>query len=478
MIIHDLKDSILQAATEGKVVHQNTKESASDELIKILEDPKDNKKYKYMEIKNEPFQIPTNWVWVKLEDICLKITDGTHRTPKYTSDGIPFISVKDVSNGKLDFSDTKFVSKEEHEELYARCNPEYGDILITKVGTTGVPVLVDTDKQFSLFVSVALLKINTTKIYNKFLIYFLNSPVVQKQVKENTRGIGNKNWVLDAIKSTIIPLPPLEEQYRIVDKLNILFSRFDEVEPIENELHMIKSHFASDMRKSIFKSAIEGKLTVQNEAENSIDLVQEAIDLKNDSVKNKKSKMTYKSDKKIPLLIEIPGNWSKVCIGQICDITSGGTPQRANSNYWNGNIPWLKIGDINSKYINECSEYITEEGLNNSSAKWFEPGTILYTIFATIGTVGILNFRATTNQAIAGITIHGNIYKDYFYYVCIALKDILVNQGRGCAQMNINQEILSNVEIPIPPLEEQHRIVEKIEQLLPLCDDIENLVND
>ena len=162
----------------------------------------------------------------------------------------------------------------------------------------------------------------------------------------------------------------------------------------------------------------------------------------------------------------------------ISDISSGGTPARTNSAYWNGSIPWLKIGDLSGKNISSCSEYITEEGLKNSSAKWFESGTVLYTIFATIGNVGILNFRATTNQAIAGIKLFGNINKEYFYYVCLALKDILISEGRGCAQLNINQEILSNVEIPIPPLEEQQRIVDKIEQLLPLCDDIEKIINE
>lgn len=478
MIVQELKDSILQVATEGKIVEQHMKESAKDELISILADQKDNKKYKYSEVIDKPFAIPDNWVWTKLEDICLKITDGTHKTPKYTSEGIPFLSVKDISSGKINFDDTKFISIDEHKELYTRCNPEYGDILITKVGTTGVPAIVDTNKEFSLFVSVALLKINNNKIYNRFLMYFLNSPIVQKQVKDNTRGIGNKNWVLDAIKATVLPLPPLEEQKRIVDSLDNVFLKLEKIEPIEMELKNIKQNFGINMRKSIFKSAIEGKLTNQKETESSIELVQEAIREKNESVRLKKSKMTYKEEKKIPLPFKIPDNWSKVCIGQIGDITSGGTPQRANSNYWNGNIPWLKIGDINSKYINECSEYITEEGLNNSSAKWFEPGTILYTIFATIGTVGILNFRATTNQAIAGITLHGRIDKEYFYYVCLALKDVLVNEGRGCAQLNINQEILNNVEIPVPPLEEQRRIVDKIEKILPLLDDADNIVNN
>lgn len=478
MIVDELKNAILNLSTEGKLVEQKENEDAHQELIKILSDEKENKRYKYVEIIDYPFNIPKSWVWIKLEDICTKITDGTHSTPKYSLEGIPFLSVKDISSGKIKFENTKFIEKEEHDKLYVRCNPEYGDILISKVGTTGVPAIVDCYEEFSLFVSVALLKFNKTKINNKFLYYFLLSPIVQKQVKDNTRGVGNKNWVLDAIKNTILPLPPIEEQQRIVNKIEELFAKLDEIKPIEEELKLIKNKFSNDMKKSILKSAIEGKLTIQNKNESSENLIKIAMEQKSDAVRKKESKITYKKEKIIPLKFDIPENWSKVCIGMISDISSGGTPARTNSAYWNGSIPWLKIGDLSGKNISSCSEYITEEGLKNSSAKWFESGTVLYTIFATIGNVGILNFRATTNQAIAGIKLFGNINKEYFYYVCLALKDILISEGRGCAQLNINQEILSNVEIPIPPLEEQQRIVDKIEQLLPLCDDIEKIINE
>ena len=155
-------------------------------------------------------------------DLLKKLTDGSHSTPKYTGAGVPFISVKDISSGKMDFSNTKFISQEEHEDLYKRCNPERDDILLTKVGTTGIPVVVETDKEFSLFVSVALLKFNTDLIFNKYLTYVIKAPVVQIQVRENTRGVGNKNWVMRDIANTILPLPPLAEQKRIVARIEQL----------------------------------------------------------------------------------------------------------------------------------------------------------------------------------------------------------------------------------------------------------------
>lgn len=137
------------------------------------------------------------------------------------------MSVKDLSSGRLDFSNCKFISELEHKELYSRCNPEEGDILLTKVGTTGIPVIIDTNQQFSLFVSVALLKFSQTLLSAKYLIHLINSPFVQMQAEENTRGVGNKNWVMRDIAHTLIPLPPLSEQNRIVEAIKRLFARLD-----------------------------------------------------------------------------------------------------------------------------------------------------------------------------------------------------------------------------------------------------------
>ena len=171
-----------------------------------------------------PFEIPKSWCFCRLGTILHKLTDGTHSRPKYVESGVPFISVKDVSSGILDFSNCKYISEEEHSELYKRCNPEQGDILLTKVGTTGIPVIVNTTDEFSLFVSVALLKYNQEFLYNEYLIHLINSPLVQRQAEENTRGVGNKNWVMRDISNTLIVIPPLKEQYRIVEKLKNTFN--------------------------------------------------------------------------------------------------------------------------------------------------------------------------------------------------------------------------------------------------------------
>lgn len=161
-------------------------------------------------------------------------------------------------------------------------------------------------------------------------------------------------------------------------------------------------------------------------------------------------------------------------MGQVFEITAGGTPSRTSSEYWGGSIPWVKIGDMKGKYVNSTSEFITEKGLNNSSAKVFEEGTLLYSVFASIGTVSILGIKATTNQAIAGLSKYADdLDTDYMYWALVGLKDVLLGQARGMAQLNINQKILSNAIVPIPPFSEQKRIAKKVDELMARVADLE-----
>ncbi|WP_265668148.1 restriction endonuclease subunit S [Lactobacillus amylovorus] len=227
-----LKSKVLDLAMRGKLVKQDPNdESASVLLEKIKADTatrianKQTKKIrmeKHSGEENLKYKIPDNWTWTRLGYLIYKLSDGAHRTPKYISEGIPFLSVKDMSKGKIEFENCKYISKEDHARLYERCNPEKGDILLSKVGTTGVPALVETEKKFDLFVSIALLKFNHTYVDQNYLKYLIESPIVQIQAERNTRGVGNKNWVLRDIAGTVVPLPPISEQKRIVSKIKQL----------------------------------------------------------------------------------------------------------------------------------------------------------------------------------------------------------------------------------------------------------------
>ena len=154
-------------------------------------------------------------------------------------------------------------------------------------------------------------------------------------------------------------------------------------------------------------------------------------------------------------------------LGEICDVVSGGTPSRTNTAFWDGGIiPWIKIGNIKGKYVSEADEYITQAGLEGSSAKILSKGTVLYTIFATLGEAGILTIDACTNQAIAGITIKNQdeVLADYLYYYLKSKKSYINNLGRGVAQNNINLSILRNLEIPLPALPVQRQTVDILDK--------------
>jgi type I restriction enzyme S subunit len=168
----------------------------------------------------------------------------------------------------------------------------------------------------------------------------------------------------------------------------------------------------------------------------------------------------------------IPKHWQFKKLGEVCETTSGGTPSRSKSNYYNGNIPWVKSGELDKGLILDTEEKITEEAIKNSSAKLFPKGTLLIALYgATIGKLAFLGVDAATNQAICGIYKNEKLNSNYLYYFLFSKKQSLIKQGIGGAQPNISQGILKNLDIPIPPFTEQQAIVAKIDELLS---DLEN----
>ena len=168
---------------------------------------------------------------------------------------------------------------------------------------------------------------------------------------------------------------------------------------------------------------------------------------------------------------EVPEGWCWTTLGEIGTWQAGGTPSRMHKEYYGGSIPWLKTGDLNDGFITTVPEYITEEGLNNSSAKLNPAGSVLIAMYgATIGKVGILGIPATTNQACCACVDYNGIIQKYLFYFLLSHKEKFIALGGGGAQPNISKEIITKTPIPIPPMEEQLRIVEKIEKLYSQLD--------
>ena len=172
-------------------------------------------------------------------------------------------------------------------------------------------------------------------------------------------------------------------------------------------------------------------------------------------------------DDEIPFTI--PETWEWVRLGSIGNWGSGATPNRTNPEYYNGNIPWLKTGDLNDGYIDYIPESISELALEKTSVRLNPTNSVLIAMYgATIGKVGILTFPATTNQACCACNPI-EIYNEYLFYFLMSNKSQFIKQGEGGAQPNISKEKIIATLMPVPPIHEQYRIVNKIKELLPLC---------
>ena len=169
---------------------------------------------------------------------------------------------------------------------------------------------------------------------------------------------------------------------------------------------------------------------------------------------------------------EVPENWVWVRLESVASWGSGGTPSRKHEEYYNGDILWIKTGELNNGWIYDTEEKITDEGLKKSSAKLFPPYSVLIAMYgATIGKVAILGVPATTNQACACAVCNKSLLYMYLFYYCISQKNVFIEKGKGGAQPNISQIILKQHPIPLPPLFEQQRIVERIEELFAKLDE-------
>lgn len=177
----------------------------------------------FIDMFGDPVTNPKGWDIKKLSEICIKITDGTHSTPSYTDSGVPFLRVTDITCSN---DSKKFISQLEHRQLIKRCKPERGDILYSKNGTIGVAKVVDWDYEFSIFVSLCLLKIKKEIILSEYLSNYLNTPIALNQAKKHSKTGTVTNLHLNEIREILVPVPCIELQKRYLEKVkNIKLAR-------------------------------------------------------------------------------------------------------------------------------------------------------------------------------------------------------------------------------------------------------------
>lgn len=208
-------------------------------------------------------QVPKHWGVTRLKHVTHKIIDGAHFTPTYVSEGIPFLRVTDIvkSKGKgINLDGVKFIPASEHEELIKRCNPEKGDVLYSKNGTIGIPRVIDWDWDFSVFVSLSLLKTEKNKINSNYLAYYLTSKVTQNQIEIGAKSNTVTNLHLDKIREFIVTLPSLDEQKSIVNKLDLGTKKINDM--IAANLKTVER--LKEYRTALITSAVTGKIDLRD----------------------------------------------------------------------------------------------------------------------------------------------------------------------------------------------------------------------
>ena len=251
-----LKKSILQCAIEGKLVKQDPNDEPASVLLerikvekeKLIKEGKikrdknesyiyqgDDKNYYEKMLKNNEvidiskytFSLPNNWMWATLSQLSIQITDGTHKTPSYVTSGIPFLSIANISTGSYD-GKPKYISVEEHQNLIKRCKPEINDILLCRIGTLGKPFINNLNFDFSIFVSLGLIKL-INKNLSSFVKVVLDSPNSYNFIDLVKVGGGTHTFKINIedIGKFPIPLPPIEEQNRIILKTNEIIKKID-----------------------------------------------------------------------------------------------------------------------------------------------------------------------------------------------------------------------------------------------------------
>ena len=510
-------------AFKGKLSNRNSLES-SQLLIKELNEFKQKlidkgviKKSKKLSIE-EKYIIPSSWTWLTLQDY-LDVRDGTHDTPKYIEKGYPLITSKNISSGKLDFTDVKYISKKDHESISIRSKVEFGDILFAMIGSIGNPVLVDTYQEFSVK-NVALFKPYQREITNiryvlKYLIY------ITDHLKANAQGAVQSFVSLNVLRNTPIPIPPLDEQQRIVTKVDELMQLCDQLEQQQNlssEAHdqlvdtflsvltnstdvdefqqnwqRISENFdllfttvysIEQLKQTILQLAVIGKLVKQNpNDEPANELLKQIAEEKARLVKEgkiKKSKLLPNiSEEEKPH--EIPHNWKWVYLNNIAYVGTGATPSRTNPEYWNPkDLNWLSSGETANDFVEKTNEMVSELALKETNLTVYPVGSLIVAMYGqgkTRGQITELNIPAATNQACAGIipvleAVENRRYiKLFFQKIYDEIREI----AEGGAQPNLNLNKIQQTKIPLPPINEQKRIVAKVEQLFSFIEQLKEL---
>ena len=467
-----LKEKVLDLAMRGKLVEQDPTDGHARDLLReiqaereqLVKDKKIKKSKPLPPISEEeiPYEIPESWEWVRLGDILIEHIGGgtpSKKIPEYWDGNIPWCSIKDFHGSIL--TTTKDTITEEGLSNSSSNLIQSGNLIVATRLAVGKIMLADIDIAINQDLRALIFGTSVNKSYIQY---------IYGKLKFVTQGVTVKGININNLLSILLPFPPSNEQERISDQISYLFKLIDHLADQQVKFNYYKKL----VQDKALELAMQGKLVPQLPEEGTAaSLLEEVAAERQRLIDEKKIKKTKPlpeiSEEEIPY--EIPESWEWVRLGSIGVVTSGGTPNTSVEDYWkDAHIPWITpaaMSDNNKMYFDELSNmrYINELGYQNSSAKLIKKKSIIYSSRAPIGYINIVPFDYTTNQGCKSLSTFQQVNVEYVYYSIMSRKEEIIRSGSGSTFKEISGTKFSNITIPLPPVKEQERIVNKLDEI-------------
>ena len=437
-----------------------------------------------------PFDIPDSWEWVRIRSLGEIVRGSGIKRNETVQQGLPCVRYGELytTYQTLFTSAVSFIAP----DLYEKCKHfSYGDVLMTLTGENKP----DIAKAVAYLGTEPIAASGDLAFWTQhgmnplFLSYIMASPYIIARKVALATGDIIVHISGDKLGTILLPVPPLAEQERIVACIQEAELVIENYAIKATALQKLQDSFPEALKKSILQEAVQGKLVPQDPSDEPAEALLERIRAekqrlikegkikkdKHESVIFRRDNSHYEKldgverciDDELPF--EIPESWAWARLGNIGDWGSGATPSRTHPEYYDGSIPWLKTGDLTDSYITDIPEGISQLALEKTSVRLNESGSVLMAMYgATIGKLGILTYSATTNQACCACKPVYGVETLFLFYFLMSQRTAFIKRGEGGAQPNISKEKIVTTLMPLPPLAEQHRIVQRIEELLPL----------
>jgi type I restriction enzyme, S subunit len=373
-----------------------------------------------------------------IEELCIKITDGSHQSPKGAKSGYPMYSVKDMREFGFSDKDCKLISQEDYQKLKNNgCEPNTDDILIAKDGSVLKHIFRLRGKnECAILSSIAILRPNTTLIDPDYLCFAIKNPILKNHILRNyVSGSGVPRIVLKDFKKIVLPVPELSTQKAIAHILGTLDDKI--------ELNQKMNQTLEEIAKAIFKSWFVDFDPVRAKAEGrSTGIPSEISDLFPDELVESE-------------IGEIPKGWEVVPFTETFEFFSGGTPKTSVEGYWGGDVPWFSIADLNasSPWVTETEKSITELGLSKCSAKLIESGTTIVTARGTVGKVALAGQDMAINQSCYAMAPATGYPNSWLYLQTLALVERLRANAHGSVFDTITRKTFEQFSVLSAPTE-------------------------